>query len=405
MEVAGQGLREEVELLCELGNAHIDARSSKGRNSLAVACHEGNLRVIKYLVEKGSAVDCPDEEGQTSLFEPSCSLRCPPVVADWLCKRNADPNHKRKGDGHTPFSLALVHARHDVCKLLIEYAADVTITFLEHKDGGTMVSTTPFAWACEHKQIASIRLLLSCGQLEKEDLGVVLSSTTAPEVLRELCQACAHLPRGILLDACARGDIKTADVLLDSVINKREILEERNEEGFTALMVASGNGFLELVALLIFHEAEVNATTNDGFADALRCAIQYGHVSVVAKLIEHGANVNSGPTHWSPIIVACTDVVELSENLSEFWPMRVECVRLLIEASAEIDVVDANSQSPFDLAMTCGISEIIELLASGGHDPFGFEEEKEEEEESTSRLLVASKTHEANDDEDNGYNI
>ena len=63
-------------------------------------------------------------------------------------------------------------------------------------------------------------------------------------------------------------------------------VNQSNAKGGTALILASRNGHIEVVRLLLAHQgADVNNTTTAGGATALMVAAQFGHAEVVRPLI------------------------------------------------------------------------------------------------------------------------
>jgi ankyrin repeat protein len=66
----------------------------------------------------------------------------------------------------------------------------------------------------------------------------------------------------------------------------------RAANGTTALHMASGNGYIEIVKLLIDHGAEMDAQGRWS-GDALQAASYCGDIEIVEFLIEHGADVNA----------------------------------------------------------------------------------------------------------------
>ena len=63
----------------------------------------------------------------------------------------------------------------------------------------------------------------------------------------------------------------------------------QDDDDSTALMMASINGYSEVVRLLINEGAELDQQTSDGFT-ALIMASQFGHTDVVKLLLDSGAN-------------------------------------------------------------------------------------------------------------------
>jgi hypothetical protein len=87
--------------------------------------------------------------------------------------------------------------------------------------------------------------------------------------------------------AAAAGDVKAVMEFMD----KGADVNARDDKGFTALMLASSYGKIEVAKLLVGKGADVNALNNWG-STALIGAVIYGHVEVASLLISKGADVN-----------------------------------------------------------------------------------------------------------------
>ncbi|XP_029043359.2 kinase D-interacting substrate of 220 kDa B isoform X2 [Osmia bicornis bicornis] len=72
--------------------------------------------------------------------------------------------------------------------------------------------------------------------------------------------------------------------------NKRVQIDDRDENGSTALILAATKGKIHFVRELINHGAEVNAEDGDNWT-ALLCAAKEGHTDVCLELLEHGADL------------------------------------------------------------------------------------------------------------------
>ncbi|XP_076752387.1 ankyrin repeat-rich membrane spanning isoform X2 [Xylocopa sonorina] len=72
--------------------------------------------------------------------------------------------------------------------------------------------------------------------------------------------------------------------------NKRVQIDDRDENGSTALILAATKGKIHFVRELINHGADVNAEDGDNWT-ALLCAAKEGHTDVCLELLEHGAEL------------------------------------------------------------------------------------------------------------------
>ncbi|XP_018338042.1 PREDICTED: kinase D-interacting substrate of 220 kDa isoform X2 [Trachymyrmex septentrionalis] len=72
--------------------------------------------------------------------------------------------------------------------------------------------------------------------------------------------------------------------------NKRVQIDDRDENGSTALILAATKGKIHFVRELINHGADVNAEDADNWT-ALLCAAKEGHTEICLELLEHGADL------------------------------------------------------------------------------------------------------------------
>ncbi|XP_076680396.1 ankyrin repeat-rich membrane spanning isoform X3 [Andrena cerasifolii] len=72
--------------------------------------------------------------------------------------------------------------------------------------------------------------------------------------------------------------------------NKKVLVDDRDENGSTALILAAAKGKIHFVRELINHGADVNAEDGDNWT-ALLCAAKEGHTDVCLELLEHGADL------------------------------------------------------------------------------------------------------------------
>ena len=79
---------------------------------------------------------------------------------------------------------------------------------------------------------------------------------------------------------------------VDVNCNTSETLDKPLLEGLTPLYWAAVNGHAELVKLLLFNNADVNANRTDG-ATLLYVAAQNGHTEVLKLLLDSNADVNA----------------------------------------------------------------------------------------------------------------
>lgn len=157
----------------------------------------------------------------------------------------------------------------------------------------------------------------------------------------------------------------------------REVLRDRpgvvdapiDDCGRTMLMYAMGSS-IEIVNILINAGADVNRRDLSGRA-VWDFAPTWGSLSVEiwSALIHAGLDVNSlGTKNETPLISVCSGYVAPATN--DFYRQsRCAIVQLLLDAGAEVNVVDQYNDSPLRAAAAAGNSEVVKLLRKVGANP------------------------------------
>lgn len=175
---------------------------------------------------------------------------------------------------------------------------------------------------------------------------------------------------GEIHDAAGRGDLPAVTSLLD----KGADVNEKTNNGQTALMLASSNGHKEVVQLLLAKGADVNAKTTaqiitamqfganfSGTAEiysigtrALMFASTHGHVEVVQLLLAKGADANAKDEE------GYTSLIDASAYGHK------EVVQLLLAKRADANAKANNGTTALSIASRNGYNEIKELLIRAG---------------------------------------
>ena len=155
--------------------------------------------------------------------------------------------------------------------------------------------------------------------------------------------------------ACKCGDVSTIANLVKSGY---EIINCRNKHDRTPLHWASGNGYLEIVKILLDEGASIDAADIFGM-DSLLWSAWFGHKNCVQHLLHAGAKSTSRNKHgytWIHCAIQNnhSNVIELlSEEMQDF----------------DKNIKDNNGRSPLHIACKYGRKEIAYFLIKLGCEP------------------------------------
>lgn len=151
-------------------------------------------------------------------------------------------------------------------------------------------------------------------------------------------------PEGFM-QAAEMGDRAAVGLFLEGGVGT----EIRNERGWTPLMLASFSGQLEVVELLLKHDADVYSTDLGGNS-ALHWAAFSGHVDCAQRLIEQHADVDARNNFgWTPLLQATAR-------------RHLEVVMLLINHGANLNLCASDGNTALHKAASSGYTEIIRPL-------------------------------------------
>lgn len=158
-----------------------------------------------------------------------------------------------------------------------------------------------------------------------------------------------------IFEAAVHGNIDALERCLQAGIGINSSSRER--EAWTPLVLAAGNGHLEMVKHLLEKGAEVNLAVARGeYAGwtGLMRASWGGHPEVARFLIEHGADVNLANGYGG---------TALMHAAIEGHP---SVVRLLLTNGAVVDAEDNNGLTAMMLAAIAGTEETVRILLEHG---------------------------------------
>ena len=120
-QAAKEGNVWEVQILSAFVNVNIV--NTVGRTPLHYAAWQGNIDVLKLLLERGAHPDLVDDQGWTQLHYAIRRLHCNEDVVQHLLDRGANPNSVNKS-GWTPLHDAIRNGQKDVVQILLNAGAE-----------------------------------------------------------------------------------------------------------------------------------------------------------------------------------------------------------------------------------------------------------------------------------------
>lgn len=150
--------------------------------------------------------------------------------------------------------------------------------------------------------------------------------------------------------------IAKADILaLNALLEQGTDIETRDEHGNNALMLATGNGNLNMVNLLLTKGANINARNNSNDT-ALIFAASYGYADIVNTFLANHTNIdaqnNDGFT--ALMLAACFGHTDI--------------VNALIGKNANPNTLNKNGSTALMLAAYYGHDDVVKLLLQKGVD-------------------------------------
>jgi len=153
-----------------------------------------------------------------------------------------------------------------------------------------------------------------------------------------------------MIKAAQTGNIATVKSCIQRGANVNAKL---GDSGFTALMLAAGEGLTEMVELLLANGADANAA--DGLKNtALTRAAVYGHTKIVKALLTHGAQVNArGRGGFTALMLAAQYGY-------------ANTVKVLLAKGAQVNVKSDLGDTALSRAADNGHTEIVRILKDAG---------------------------------------
>ncbi|HET6960189.1 MAG TPA: ankyrin repeat domain-containing protein [Vicinamibacterales bacterium] len=283
VDAARNADKDQVRALVQQG-ANVNAADADGTTALHWASYRDDLEIAELLIRAGARVNAANDLGATPLW--TASQNGSATMVRRLLEAGANPDAPLLS-GETPLMVAARSGSPACVEQLLAKGAQVNA----HATRGQ----TALMWAVAQKHADVVKVLLAHG------VDVHARSDAWSEVMAvpphghlEYNRAIPHGRDTALMFAARVGDVASATLLVSAGAN----VNDADAWGVSATAMAAHAGYGELVALLLDHGADPNASAA-GFAP-LHAAILRRDERMVGALLAHGADANAPLRTWTP---------------------------------------------------------------------------------------------------------
>ncbi|XP_058447048.1 poly [ADP-ribose] polymerase tankyrase [Malaya genurostris] len=402
LEAARSGSEERLlELLTPL---NVNCHASDGRKStpLHLAAGYNRIRVVQILLQHGADVHAKDKGGLVPLHN-ACSYGHFEVT-ELLIKHGGNVNANDLW-AFTPLHEAASKSRVEVCSLLLAEGADPTLLNCHNKSAIDSAPTRELQEKITYEYKGHC-VLDACRQADIQRLKKNLTAETVNFV---------HPYSGDTpLHAVAHSVYPKRKQVLEILIRKGALLNEKNKDFLTPLHIAADNSHYEIMDVLLRHGAKVDALDGLGQTTLHRCARE-DNIQACRLLLSYNIDISIVSLQGYTAAQLATenvlkilqdppsDTVDLECQLLEAAkagdldtvrrivlsnPMTVNCrdldgrhstplhfaagynrvpvVEFLLEHGAEVHASDKGGLVPLHNACSYGHYEVTELLVKHG---------------------------------------
>ena len=375
---------------------------------LCIACRNGNVAIVEFLLKTGANVAFADRNGSTALHiaidrekhvqqvNSDNSEEFDPIVT-LLLQRDA-PVNVVSDKGETPLYMACKKGLAGVVKQLLDCRADVGFTTRNSNKYSLLI-------ACEKKfrDIAVMLLDRGANTNVNKDFETPLKFASAngdAELVKKLIHHGADVNQmqnisdtalHVAVVQCKGVENKAFVNIVQRLLTSRAGPNALNQKHETPLYLACrpthDDVNLDIVQALLKHGADPNACPLSGRRKSLSLSSYYmydvdevlpplsaasrcGNTALVILLIKYGATVDHRtelgrtPLHYAIDI----DSDRFTGHL-ESSKRNTSTVKILLSSGADANVMDETGASPLYLACERGKREIVELLLSHSANP------------------------------------
>ncbi|XP_059153195.1 ankyrin-2-like [Physella acuta] len=333
-----EGGEKCAEMLFKSG-ADVNATRENGETALHVSARYGRLSVLRSLLREGANPMTQSKAGETALHIATrhCHLDIVKELQEFVCLKRSLHDaitlaNQQNNEGEAPIHCASeikksqVHNEFedtDLVKLILSYNANVTYT------------TKLTQESCLHY----------CARAGNADILMEIVKHLGPQI-QAIVNKQSRNGQSPLLVASEQGHLDIVKILLKNQAR----VDIFDEHGKTALHLAAENGHEQVADMLLYHKAFVNAKSKHGLTP-LHLASSNGNVALVKLLVDkHGATIDA------LTLAKKTPLHMAAQNGKK------EVCSALIKMKADTNAIDAQGQSPLHLAGESNHSDVVKLF-------------------------------------------
>ena len=398
------GHSEVVELLLNV-QADVDIQNNYGRTALMIACIKGHIKVVELLLDRKANSNIQDNEGYTALMLGSRDGYS--QIVESLLK-DSDPNIQNT-DGHTALRFANQNSHFQTVELLLNHHANPNIQDMHELHWavlGSMKRNSKFRFLLTQMSgtaedyIKIVQLLIGHSSIDIDavtDTGVTslmcASMFGCTEVVKLLLEAGANLNIQVKTSITMKDVMSNLpdDTLLQPQAKPFFLPQYNNDlvkgmtiNGWTALMLASSEGHLDIVQILLQAKAIPDLQNKNGDTVLLIAAAK-GHSDIVQQLLECGANPNICNRNGSTPLYAAVYCLSLRKFENDpimsmgckivdpvgSYEDHLKIIQLLI-AQPNVNIIvntSVNGYTSLHIASMHGSTDAVKLLLQVSADP------------------------------------
>uniref|UniRef100_A0A7N6AAS7 Ankyrin repeat domain 52 n=1 Tax=Anabas testudineus TaxID=64144 RepID=A0A7N6AAS7_ANATE len=315
----------------------LDVTDKSGRTPLHHASHSGHGKMVNLLLSKGANISAKDKKERQAIHWAAYLGHL--EVVKLLVSHSADVMCKDKC-GYTPLHAASASGQLDVVKYLLKLGVEA--------DEPNIFGNTALHMACHMGQDTVATELVNCGA--------------------NINQANYHGNTPLHLAAASSSGV----LCLELLINNGADVNMQNKEGKSPLHMAAMHGRFTGSQILIQNGGEIDCVDVYGNTP-LHVAARYGQELLISTLLTNGAD----KSRYFYNIVS-SQMLSLGFDINTLDDQgrtclhaaasggNVDCLNLLLNSSAELDIKDNLGRSPLHYAAANGNRQCTMSLVRAG---------------------------------------